>query len=254
MTNQPENPNCPLSGTKYCRALNMGACERCTVATGEDGASIKRDIDLYESLLPEGGSSRLYRSHECQFCKGEPKGERDGYAILDLAHPEPKRMQKWLLGKRESRFGTMIPVQMSVCKRCRRTLRWVELLPMLSPVVFGVVGLLLTGSGALAERLAAIQPALPFVVWVVILLAGGLVGRIGATRLMKKAADRMYADVLTHPVIAEMTKKGWTPVMKQSRTKVLFTKKRINRGLGTAPEEDVEAAGEADADVAKDAE
>ena len=46
--------------------------------------------------------------------------ERRGYAILDMAHPEPRRVQKWLFGTRPARIGTMIPVQMSVCPKCRR--------------------------------------------------------------------------------------------------------------------------------------
>ena len=99
MEKLPVNPNCELSGTKYCALLNMHTCAACTVRDSENKAEIISDLDLYETLLPEGGIARLFEAKDCQFCKTPEKGKRRGYAILDMAHPEPRRVQKWLFGK-----------------------------------------------------------------------------------------------------------------------------------------------------------
>ena len=55
MEKLPVNPNCELSGTKYCQMLNMHTCANCTVREHEQKAEIKSDLDLYETLLPTGG-------------------------------------------------------------------------------------------------------------------------------------------------------------------------------------------------------
>ena len=234
MEKLPENPECALSGTKYCRLLNMHACEQCTIRGSENLADVQKDIDLYETLLPEGGVARLFHSKECQFCKTEPKGERAGYAILDMAHPEPKRVQKWLLGKRTTRFGTMIPVQMSVCKKCRTRFRLIDAMPVAVSVVLGAIGLALFSTGGIGERLADVSQALPLVVWLVLLIGGYFLGRLASRLLEKDAEKRMIVNVMTHPAIAEMLAKGWEPIAKQSRARLLFSKSRANRGLGTA--------------------
>lgn len=237
MEKLPVNPSCELAGTKYCHTLNMGSCERCTIraSAGGDMAGIRSDIDLYETLLPEGGVTRLFTDAACALCKEEPRGERTGYAILDMAHPEPKRVQKWLLGKKVSAFGTMIPVQMSVCSKCRRTLLCIEYLPVAVTVVLGFAGLMLLGNGPVADALSGISPILPFCAWAALIVAAWLAGGAAANKWLKRADSRMYAHVLEQPVLAEMVRKGWKPVAG-TRTKVFFSKSRIARGLGTAPE------------------
>ncbi len=234
MEKLPHNPECQLSGTKYCRLLNMRSCSACTIRKSEDMQDIMRDIDLYESLLPEGGVARLFESRECQFCKGPVKGKRRGYAILDMAHPEPRRVQKWLFGKRAVKIGTMIPVQMSVCGRCRARFLWLDYLPVLVPVLVGIGALFLFTADAVKQPLVNISMFMPFAGWIVSVLLGALIGRLLANALAKRWSRDMYVDALSHPVIAEMTGKGWTPITTKSRTKLLFSRSRLSRGLGTA--------------------
>ncbi len=233
MENLPVNQDCQLSGTKYCRMLNMGNCERCTIRQSEDKESIQQDLELYESLLPTGGVAKLFTDTHCALCKHEPRNERSGYAILDMAHPEPKRVQRWLLGKKVSKFGTMIPVQMSICSKCRRTFLIIEYLPTVLAVVIGLGGLFLLGTGEIADYLTNIFSFLPFVAWLVLAGLGVLIGRLVAKSIAKKANERMYVDALQQPTLAEMVAKGWMPV-SNSRVKLLFSKSRIARGLGTA--------------------
>ncbi|MCE5189157.1 MAG: hypothetical protein LLF75_08255 [Eubacteriales bacterium] len=234
MEKLPVNPNCELSGTKYCQTLNMHACATCTVRDSDHKADIKNDLDLYETLLPEGGVARLFQSRECQFCKTTPKGVRKGYAILDMAHPEPRRVQKWLFGKRTARIGTMIPLQMSVCRKCRSRLLSLEYLPMVIPVAVGIAALFVFSADAVKGPLVDLSMFAPFAGWLVSVLFGALIGRLIANGLGKSWEKDMYVDVMQHPAVAEMTEKGWMPITAKSRTKLLFSKSRLARGLGTA--------------------
>lgn len=234
MEKLPVNPNCELSGTKYCALLNMRACEACTVRQSENKADIKNDLDIYESLLPTGGVARLFEEKDCQFCTTPVKGKRRGYAILDMAHPEPRRIQKWLLGKRVSRIGTMIPVQMGVCKKCRSRFQLMEYLPMIVPVAVGIIALFVFTTDAVKGPLVNISMFAPFGGWAVSVMIGAIAGKLVTDALQRHWSKEMITDVMKHPVIAEMAEKGWTPITAKSRTKLLFSRSRLAKGLGTA--------------------
>lgn len=238
MDHLPVNPDCALSGTKYCHLLNMGSCERCTVREVEDKKSLMSDIDLYETLLPQGGVSRLFTEPVCQLCKNEPKGKRAGYVMLDMAHPEPKRTQRWLLGKRTLRIGTMIPVQLGVCKKCRRTLMLIDYLPPICAILLGFPSLFLYGTGPVADRLKDVSAALPALAWVATIVASVVLGKLLSALAVRQAGKRMIVDALAHPVLSEMVDKGWLPInFTGKRAHVLFSKSRVARGLGTAATE-----------------
>ncbi len=234
MEKLPVNPNCELSGTKYCALLNMRTCEACTVRESENKAEIKSDLDVYESLLPAGGVARLFEEKDCQFCKTPVKGKRRGYAILDMAHPEPRRVQKWLFGKRTARIGTMIPIQMGVCRKCRSRFQMLEYLPMAVPVAVGIVALFVFTLDAVKGPLVDISMFAPFGGWLISVLVGAIAGKLVADALQRAWSKEMITDVMKHPVIAEMEEKGWTPITAKSRTKLLFSKSRLAKGLGTA--------------------
>lgn len=241
MEKKPHNPNCPFSETHYCDLLNMGSCDRCTIGGGGDTPEqVMRDLDLYESLLPEGGIARLFLSRECQFCKTAPKGERQGYALLDMAHPEPKRIQRKLFRKGVAPVGTLIPLQFSICKRCRRTLLLIEYLPVLLAAVFGALGLVVLALPAVNDAMLRTAAWLPFAIWVTLIAIAYLAGKAISASKMKRAERRMYADIRKHPVVQEMLDKGWFPLSRDSRVPVIFSKSRRVRGLGTAvlPEEE----------------
>ncbi len=238
MEKLPVNPNCELSGTKYCAMLNMHACAACTVRDVANKGEITSDLDLYETLLPEGGVARLFESRDCQFCKTPVRGKRRGYAILDMAHPEPRRVQKWLFGKRTARIGTMIPLQMGVCPKCRRRFLTMEYLPMLIPVVIGLAALFALSLDAVRNPLVDLSMFAPFGAWIVSVLVGVILGKVVTDALERAWAKEMETDVMRHPVVVEMTQKGWTPITAKSRTKLLFSKSRLARGLGTAEGEE----------------
>ena len=122
-----DNRECPLYGTRYCELLHMRTCAQCPLTRPNYGITpetLRADLDLYETLLPEGGIAQLFEARTCRLCRDEASaGRRQGYAIFNMAHPEPERMERGLIfGKRRAAAGTMVPVQLAVCQRCRRRL------------------------------------------------------------------------------------------------------------------------------------
>lgn len=230
-----ENTNCPLYGTEYCRLLNMRSCAQCTVKDCENFDELKRDIAVYERLLPEGGVAHLFMDPACQFCKGH-KGSRHGYAILDMAHPEPKRIQKRLIGKRVAAFGTMIPLQFGICNACRKRFLAMEYLPTVLPLTVGVLGLVAIGVLDGGQSAMGVGVPLAFLIWLGAVILAMLAGRFLSRALEKRYEAEMCTNVLKQPVVEEMVELGWTPVARQSRTKLMFSKTRLSRGLGTAPD------------------
>ena len=110
---------------------------------------------------------------------------------------------------------------------------------MVIPVVFGIAALFVFTMDAVKGPLVDISMFAPFGAWLLSVAVGALIGRLLANGLAKSWEADMYVDVMKHPVIAEMTEKGWTPITAKSRTKLLFSKSRLSRGLGTADDPDV---------------
>lgn len=219
--------------------MNLHTCEGCP-ATSTPADQLKSDLDTYERLLPKGGIAQLFLSNYCQLCKQQPAGERRGYAFLFMGHPEPKRLQKGLFSRFFPKgFGTMVPLQVSCCKGCRRRLLTATYLPMAVPVLFGLAGLILILIQPVREAIASVASWLPLVGWLVLVLLGWLIGKLYVRKYCEKNSSKTYMDILTQPVIAEMIRMGWEPIGKKGKADVAFSKSRRARGLGTASPEDI---------------
>ena len=81
----------------------------------------------------------------------------------------------------------------------------------------------------------------PFGAWIISVLIGLIAGKLITDGLQRAWSKEMVTDVLRHPVIAEMVKMGWTPITAKSRTKLLFSKSRLAKGLGTGDSEEQQA-------------
>lgn len=230
------NPNCPLNGTRWCALINAASCASCTVGgKGETPEQVIEDLKLYESLLPEGGLEQLYVSHTCQLCRGGEGGERAGYLLLDMAHPGPKHLQRKMDNKQLPAAGTVISLQFAVCPRCRKRQLALDLAPVLTPLVTAGLGLLAVNLTPIHDKLAAAATWLPLLVWLLSLGAGFLLGKLISVAIERSAKGDMIVDILKHPVVREMLKKGWVPVERENGTLLAFSKSRRVRGLGTTP-------------------
>jgi hypothetical protein len=108
---------------------------------------------------------------------------------------------------------------------------------VLIPVVTGFGALILLSLDSIRVPLVDLSMFAPFGAWIVVTLLGVIAGKLVTDGLERAWSKQMETDVMRHPVIAEMTKKGWTPITAKSRTKLLFSKSRLARGLGTGDSE-----------------
>lgn len=226
---------CDFAGTKYCRLLNMADCASCGVRDSEDRDRIRGDLDVYETLIPEEGISWLFETDDCQICRSEPKRNRSGFAILHMAHPEPKHTQKWLFGKKAAAYGTLIPLQFSICTTCRRRLLFLQYAELIGVLVFGFLGLFAVTRDGVHRSLHQIWPGMPLIVWAAVTLIGDLLGRFAAKQLRRRCGADSWLVITEHPAVKRMEEIGWKPVyVNPSRPFPVFSRTKRSGGLGTA--------------------
>ncbi|MBQ5758167.1 MAG: hypothetical protein IIV93_06595 [Clostridia bacterium] len=83
------------------------------------------------------------------------------------------------------------------------------------------------------SAMLSISTWFPFALWAVSIIVGFFLGKALSGALEKKFSSSMYVDILRHPVLKEMTNRGWEPI-KSGRSRVVFSKSRRIVGLGTA--------------------
>ena len=234
MESRLTDTECALYGTRSCALLNMQDCEKCPLKGRIADPAIHDDLRLFCDLQPEGTVAQLFESKTCTLCRTEPKGEAKSYAIFDMAHEEPKTLakRKWLS---KETTGFMVPLQFACCGKCRRRILFGAYLPLIAPVVLTLIALPVVTVEKTAQILRQASPWLPLLIVILSIVGGYGVGKLLAYLWKHRCEAYTCMDVRTHPFVAKMTEKGWRPLFKDRQAHVAFTKKRIARGLGTAP-------------------
>lgn len=238
MAREIRGEGCEFRGTKYCDMLNMQSCGNCA-AYGKDPderARMQADLDVLGELLPEGGVSHLFLSEECLFCKGEAPGKRACYAMVDMAHREPRREKRSAIGiKVKSTVGSLIPVQAACCAGCRKRFRILEYLPVALPLAVAVILLVLVNIEAVSEALRGAAVYLPAALFLGGTALAYAAGKIAAKRLQRAYGERMHLDVMELPTLRTMREGGWFPITQDRRGRVrpVFLKQRLAQGVCT---------------------
>ncbi len=225
---------CKLYGTKSCALLNMRTCEECPLKGRVADAAIHSDLRLFCDLQPEGTVAKLFESETCTLCKQEPKGAASCYAVFDMAHEEPKKLASRRFLSRQT-TGFMVPLQFACCSKCRRRMLLEAYLPLIAPIVLLLCVIPFVTIEKLAQTLRATAAWLPVLLVAAALLGGYAIGKLLALLYRRKNDSVMITDVREHPVVLEMQEKGWRPLFNDRKAHVAFTKKRIDKGLGSAP-------------------
>lgn len=225
---------CTLYGTKSCALLHMLDCDKCPLKGRVADPAIRDDLKLFCELQPEGTVASLFESKTCTLCKDEPKGKPTSYAVFDMAHTEPKALaHRRFLQKQET--GFMVPLQFACCSKCRRRILLRAYLPLITPIVLTMIVLPFVMIEHFAQAMRQAAGWLPFAAVVAAILGGYALGKLLAYLYTRRIEQEMYVDVRTHPFVAAMTEKGWRPLFSDRTAHLAFTKKRLERGLGTAP-------------------
>ena len=225
---------CTLYGTKSCALLNMRTCDACPLKGRVADPEIKRDLKLFCDLQPEGTIAQLFESKTCTLCKNEPKGSTSCYAVFDMAHTEPKKLakRKWLS---KQTTGFMVPLQFACCTACRRRMLLTVYLPLIVPILLTAVALPIVAVEHTAEKLRAVAGWFPFAIVAFAIVGGYALGKLLSYLYRRKCESVMYTDVREHPTVLAMQEKGWRSLFNDQQPHIAITKKRIDKGLGSAP-------------------
>ena len=225
-----KNEKCVVSDSVLCKWLNRD-CEGCFVAglkDNEDAQKTLEDFEVTLSLLPKDIDT--LQDENCCFCIGEPK-KRAAYAVIDLGHSEPANKKGMFFGfgkKVRQRIGSLMPVSISICKRCRRVFRMVDLLKWASLLVFIGIGVGICFLPAINQN-----PALPYGVVIVSGIVGYVVGKLLTSRIISSKSRQTRLNVFEIPVCAKMGELGWFTVQDDAPvTHFLFSKKPMMSKIG----------------------
>jgi len=238
MTNAKiNNEKCKLYGSQYCDLLNMGECKGCAfgdIKFDEEAQGVRDDLELLMNLVPEEGVAPLFTGDQCQLCVGEPR-KATCYAFTDIGHAEPERIKRNFLGmKSRARVGSMIPLQIAACDRCRWNYQLLEFLPTILGLLFPVAALIALSIGSVQRALAAVGEWVPLLVFVAAVGVGFLASILSRTLIRKYKSRETLFDAWQLPVMKKLKGLGWFSLTEDKRgARLVFSKKRLIRGVFT---------------------
>lgn len=239
MLREYTNTQCKLYGTDYCKLMHMTNCKRCTVACTDEreAARITGALDQLKALMPEDGIADLFITRECVLCKGDRKGKRRYYGMVDLGNPLPRSSRPDTMGfKPKAKAGSIVPVQLAACSRCRRNYLLAGYLPVYLATGFALAALVVMSIRSLREALMAVTYGLPFYVFAGATLLGIILGAALRSSALKKLKNETEFQVMNLPKLKAMAEKGWFELYPQKRvSRLIFTKKRLRAGVYTGP-------------------
>lgn len=233
---------CPLEDSRACRILHMSSCKKCPVNTEKDADRLELLVDRFETLADGKAIAALAASKECSFCRGEKRNKADAVGLWDIGYPMPREItkkprRKGIFSREEVAYELILPLQFPVCKSCRRKILLCSYLPMIIAIAGLGLALLLVGIESSARVLRSLWRGLPLVTLLVLGWGGYIAGRIWARALEKRFRSLCYMDPCNHPLGKELLERRWQSILRKREDKLLFTKKRLKWGLGTAPVE-----------------
>ncbi len=231
-----KNENCVITDTSLCKWIDKD-CQHCYIGgikNADDRIDALKNFEVMLSLLPDNFDD--LSGEKCAFCRKDPR-PRAGYALIDLGHAEPesKRGMFFGLGKKvRRRIGSLVPMNISICRECRSALRLFEVIKWFSIAFFAALGIVLVSvpsTGLGFDNSAAFVPYL-------IVIGGGVIGylagKLFSKMFIKAKSAQMYTNIFEIPICNEMGERGWFLVQENAGevTRYIFSKKAMLRKIG----------------------
>lgn len=204
---------------------------------GRDAASCPRDID------------ELAASETCWFCAGDEKETADGYALIEMANPEPYFEKGIIFGygkKVRSPVGSLLSVPIAVGPKCRRAIRMIDIIQIGWLVGMFVLSLALLMIPQIARPMVNLFPLMPVAFVALMVGAGWYIGRNLSLAFAVKNSGSVRFDPAGIPVIRQMLARDWYFFQtNHGMPRISFTK-TLPRGSLFAParEPDADERGE----------
>lgn len=235
--------NCKLYGTPHCRLLNMDNCSSCYVSrlSPEEQVLVMKDIRTIAAAMPYGGLEAMSEADECGLCCGRKKKEIVGYARFCLGHLHPavsdKNKRQTNAYKRDT--SIVVPVQLPVCKRCKSMITKINYVPIIIGLIIASMGVLIVSMESVRSLLEKSGRIIPFLVSLIAILIGVIVGNIVKGLLVNGAERKTHTRPQNIPVIRELISDGWFVITNSEiEIPITFSSKKLKQGLLTGSEQE----------------
>jgi hypothetical protein len=207
-------------------------CSVCQVSAFKSADEAKKAMEDFEvtlSLLPEDFDE--LQGEECQLCKGE-KGKRAKYAHVNLGHEEPKSEVGMFFGigkKIRRRIGSLMPLSISVCRKCMFAFRAAELIKWgiaAAITALAIIVLTVTTLGAILGQGYSV------IAVIAMALVGYAAGRIASQSYIRAKSKEVRFNVFEIPICARMKDLGWFTVQDDTPvTGYIFSRRPMTKKL-----------------------
>lgn len=220
-----KNDKCAVSDSPLCRWIDKD-CTECHIQglkSADDARTAAENFEVTLSLLPDDIDELM--GDECQFCKGE-KRARTAYALADLAHSEPKSETGMFFGlgkKVRRKVGSIMPLSISVCAKCRKAFLMTDLIKWICTAA----GLIVSIAALMAFPVAdgAAQGITLGIVAAATLL-GYVIGKAASTAYVRARSSDTRLNVFDIPICAKMRDAGWFTVQDDTPvTRFIFSRR-----------------------------
>lgn len=249
--NEDIKERCPIADSELCDWLGKNGCYQCYISSLKSSSQKEEALEHWKvtlSYLPDNIDD-LHMSDECQFCKEEPPEKAEYYATFEMAHPEPYAEKGMILGlgkKVRTPIGSLLSIQASIGKECKKAIKMTDILQLGTFLGFLVLSFVLLMIPQIGQTMANWMAFMPYIFIALMLLAGYFLGKNLAAAHLKKIQKRVKVDLAEIPLIKQMLNRGWFFFQTGSdgMPKVFFRKtkayNRLKRPCECAEEEDDE--------------
>lgn len=207
---------CPARGSDLCWkfASSEKGCEACYVRGLRENYAKDEACAQWEQtvrLLPPDIDT-LSSSKTCLFCAGDEKEPADGYAVIDMANPEPAHYKGIIFGygkKVRTPVGSLVSLHVAVGKKCRKAFRTVEVIQIGWVIGMVVLAFVMLSIPAIAQPMVNAFVLLPVIFLALMAGAGYALGRYQAMAYMRRKSSEVNFDVGTIPEVAAMLNRDW---------------------------------------------
>lgn len=234
---------CLLSGTPHCTLLNASSCKNCFVRklNHEDQKLVMEDIKMIAVAMPYGGIEKYMNQDECALCATERRTADGGYARFDIGHLHPTASEERKGGSRKYKrdAGLVVPIQLPVCKKCKRRIQLINFLPLAVGIIIAFAGFIIVSSRPLFTTLSKLGRPIPMLSALVAVFLGIIVGNILKIRLTNSASVKTYISPERIKVISELIDEGWFVIpSNELDLPYTFSKKGMRSGLLTGRDQE----------------
>ncbi len=229
---------CLLSGTPHCTLLNSNSCKDCFVRklSREDQKLVMEDIKMIAAAMPYGGVEKYMDEDKCLLCASERRTADGGYARFDLGHLHPTALEERKGGSRKYKrdTGLVVPLQLPVCKKCKRRIQLINFLPLAVGVIIAFAGFIAVSSQPLFTTLSKLGRPIPLLFSLIAVFLGIIVGNILKIRLTNSASTKTYISPERIKAISELIDEGWFVIpSNELDLPYTFSKNEMRSGLLT---------------------